>query len=204
MRNIMNESLKDMSFHYEQKLRSFSYKIQYLTKEIQNQDKVIQNLLAANTPQSLVQNLAMKEKNKYKIWYLLQSEFGNQYFFDVFENPELQYGINYKEIDKFLAVCGARGREFIRLKETLEQQIVELVEKTKVIIDQYHKDVEEYKSKITESAEQQLEEINQIKKELQKIVSAEVQKSNQESKENAAARRACPLSPSLSGPRPLP
>ena len=42
------------------------------------------------------------EENPYKIWKVIQDLKGNQFLFTVFEYQSTNYGINYKEINRFL------------------------------------------------------------------------------------------------------
>ena len=54
----------------------------------------------------------MVEPDAYKLWKYFQEIKGNAFFFEVFERPRPEYGINYREVEKMLTSKRVYEKEF--------------------------------------------------------------------------------------------
>ena len=64
----------------------------------------------------VLKNVFRLEKNKYVLWKYIQDIVGNDYFFEVFEKQNGNYGINYKQLDSLIAKSNASIRDFRNFK----------------------------------------------------------------------------------------
>lgn len=147
-KEMVNSKIREIQSLSNQRIQEYVRRIKILEEENQRLRSVIGTLAEQNSPQQLIKLVAQMEKNCYKLWKLLQDQFGNKFFFQVFETPQHSYGINYKEIDSFIQGSQASSRVYQSYKSAIDDQMIDLITRTSYQINQLNNDLNEKQQKI--------------------------------------------------------
>ena len=117
MREVLNLKLRDMKNFLERRIYEERQQQKTLHLQFEKLERAYNSLCSKNDPKMIMHNLYNLESNPYALWKLFQDEIGNVSLFEVFEVQKSEYGINYAQIDKFLAKSQAGNRDYERYKK---------------------------------------------------------------------------------------
>ena len=138
-RQILNMTIKDTKFKFEQKLQEarrnyarLQARYDDLKKELDayeaNQDRQVEAV------QGLVRLL---DGDLYRFWKLIQTAIGNRPILTVLVNQQKGYGINYDEICMLLSQGRFNDKDFAMFKEQMTRNYEELKQTTLVELEHY-------------------------------------------------------------------
>ncbi|CAK64499.1 unnamed protein product (macronuclear) [Paramecium tetraurelia] len=158
-RDLVNNKIANLKSQYEKKTREIYLFVQKQKTEIQNLRQTVgtyeQKLQLMDNIEYLMNRVFALEQDPYKIWKYIQDIKGNEYFHDVFEKQKPASGIRYREVNKLLMVTKAYDRELEYFKKGIEDQMYVYLERACGIINIQNQD--------------QLDEIQELKKEVARV-----------------------------------
>ncbi|CAD8194955.1 unnamed protein product [Paramecium pentaurelia] len=158
-RDLVNNKIANLKSQYEKKTREIYLFVQKQKSEVQNLRQIVGNFEQKQKMMENVEYLMNRvfslEQDPYKIWRYIQDIKGNDYFHDVFEKQKPASGIRYREVNKLLMVTKAYDRELEYFKKGIEDQMYVYLERACGIINLQNQDL--------------LDEIEQLKREVERI-----------------------------------
>ncbi|CAD8190115.1 unnamed protein product [Paramecium pentaurelia] len=158
-RDLVNNKIANLKSQYEKKTREIYVFVQKQKSEIQNLRQQVgnyeQKIKMMDNVEYLMNRVFTLEQDPYRIWKYIQDIKGNEYFHDVFEKQKPASGIKYREVNKLLMVTKAYDRELEYFKKGIEDQMYIYLERACGIINLQNQDL--------------LDEIEELKKEINRI-----------------------------------
>ncbi|CAD8098257.1 unnamed protein product [Paramecium primaurelia] len=158
-RDLVNNKIANLKSQYEKKTREIYVFVQKQKSEIQNLRQQVgnyeQKIKMMDNVEYLMNRVFTLEQDPYRIWKYIQDIKGNEYFHDVFEKQKPASGIKYREVNKLLMVTKAYDRELEYFKKGIEDQMYVYLERACGIINLQNQDL--------------LDEIEELKKEINRI-----------------------------------